>query len=110
MGYRKKMLTEQKINSIKDLIVRECDPAAIYIFGSYANGKATEHSDLDLLVINQNSRPNDRVGLEISKALFPRDYSLDLLVLTEEEIKMKVEKNYSFWKNILNNGKKIYER
>jgi len=104
------MLTEQKINSIKDIIVSKCDPDAIYIFGSYASGKATEQSDLDLLVINQTSIPNDRVGVEISKALFPRDYSLDLLVLNTDEIKKKIEKDFSFWKNILKNGKKIYER
>ena len=104
------MLTEQKIDSIKEIIVSKCDPAAIYIFGSYASGKATEKSDLDLLVINQTSTPNDKVGVEISKALFPRDYSLDLLVLNTEEIKNKIEKDFSFWKNILKHGKKIYER
>ncbi len=103
------MLTEQNINSIKDIIVGKCNPAAIYVFGSYANGKATNDSDLDLLVINQTSTPNDRVGVEISKALFPRDYSLDLLVLNTEEIRIKIEKDFSFWKNILKNGKKIYE-
>ena len=104
------MLTEQKINSIKEIIVSKCDPAAIYIFWSYASGKATDKSDLDLLIINQTSTPNDKVGVEISKALFPRDYSLDLLVLNKEEIKHKIEKDFSFWKNILKNGKKIYER
>jgi predicted nucleotidyltransferase len=104
------ILTEQKINSIKDIIVSKCDPAAIYIFGSYASGNATDQSDLDLLVINQTSTPNDRIGVEISKALFPRDYSLDLLVLNSDEIKKKIEKDFSFWKNILKNGKKIYER
>jgi len=104
------ILTEQKLNTIKDTIVCKFDPAAIYIFGSYATGMATDKSDLDLLVINHTSTPNDRIGVEISKALFPRDYSLDLLVLNTEEIKIKIEKNYSFWKNILKNGKKIYER
>lgn len=104
------MLTEQKINSIKDIIVSKCDPAAIYIFGSYASGKANEQSDLDLLVINQSLNSNDKVGVEISKALFPRDYSLDLPVLNTEEIINKIEKDFSFWKNILKNGKKIYEQ
>ena len=104
------MLNEQKINKIKETIVSMCDPAAIYVFGSYANGRATDQSDLDLLVINQTSAPNDKVGVEISKALFPRDYSLDLLVLNKEDIRVKIEKDYAFWKNILKNGKKIYER
>ena len=104
------MLTEQKINSIKNLIVKEFDPAAIYIFGSCANGKADEQSDLDLLVIHRTSIPNDKIGISISKALFPRDYFFDLFVLNAEEIKMKIEKNSLFWKNILKNGKKIYEQ
>lgn len=104
------MLTEQKINSIRDIIVSRYDPAAIYVFGSYAAGSATEQSDLDLLIINQSLIPNDKLGVEISKSLFPRDYSLDILVFSREEIKRKIESDYSFWKNILKNGKKIYER
>ncbi|HOP63031.1 MAG TPA: nucleotidyltransferase domain-containing protein [Spirochaetota bacterium] len=104
------MLNEQKINSIREVIVSRFSPAAIYIFGSYADGRATEQSDLDLLVIDNSSAPNDRVGIEISKALFPRDYSLDIFVLKPDEIREKLKRNSKFWNDIIKNGKKIYER
>jgi predicted nucleotidyltransferase len=104
------MLSEKKIDSIRDMIVGRFNPAAIYIFGSYADGRADDKSDLDLLVINQSTIPNDRVGIEISKALFPRDYSLDLFVLNRDEIKVRLEKDTKFWRNIIQNGRKIYEQ
>ncbi len=104
------MLSETKINSIRDIIIEKFDPAAIYLFGSYAKGEAREQSDLDLLIINRSSIPDDRVGIEISKALFPRDYSLDLFVLNTDEMKKRLERDSKFWKDILKHSKKIYER
>lgn len=104
------MLSEQQIKSIRDVIVRKYNPEAIYVFGSYATGKASKESDLDLLVINSSELENDKVGIEISKSLFPRDYSLDLFVLRAEEFQKKIDGGLSFWKNIHRCGKKIYER
>ncbi|HPJ43261.1 MAG TPA: nucleotidyltransferase domain-containing protein [Spirochaetota bacterium] len=104
------MLSETKINSIRDIIIEKFDPAAIYLFGSYAKGEAREQSDLDLLIINRSSIPDDRVGIEISKALFPRDYSLDLFVLNTDEMKKRLKNDSKFWNNILKHSKKIYVR
>jgi predicted nucleotidyltransferase len=104
------VLSEAKINSIRDIIIEKFDPAAIYLFGSYAKGEAREQSDLDLLIINRSSIPDDRVGIEISKTLFPRDYSLDLFVLNTDEMKKRLERDSKFWNNILKHSKKIYER
>ncbi len=104
------MLSEQKIKSIRDIIVSKYNPEAIYVFGSYAAGRASEESDLDLLVINSSELANDKLGIEISKSLFPRDFSLDLFVLRAEEFRKKIDEDLSFWKNIHKCGKKIYER
>ena len=104
------MLTNKKINDIRDLIVKKCNPEKIYIFGSYSSGNATEYSDLDMLIIDDSAREKNEIALEISKALFPRDYGLDLIVEKPKDIREKIEKKLKFWEEILKQGKIIYER
>ena len=49
------MINKQTINSIKNTLVEVYHPLKIYLFGSYAWGKPTEDSDLDLLIVVQSS-------------------------------------------------------
>ena len=44
------MLNQDEINKIINTVKDKAKPNKIYLFGSYAYGKATEKSDLDLLV------------------------------------------------------------
>ena len=44
------MITTEQINLLKDVIVETMHPKKIYLFGSYVEGTATEHSDLDILI------------------------------------------------------------
>ena len=45
------MLTAAEIQAAADRIVEVLHPKKVILFGSYARGDATEHSDLDLMVI-----------------------------------------------------------
>lgn len=102
------MLTQEEIEKIAETIKTKIKPNKIYLFGSYAFGKASNASDLDLLVIDDSSRDKNALALEISKALFPRNFGLDLLVTSSEELKKKSQLN--FWREITSKGKKLYER
>ena len=46
-------ITDEAIGRLVDAIVRETNPAAVYLFGSRARGEAREGSDADLLVIER---------------------------------------------------------
>ena len=46
-----KQLTAHLLNDIKKGLVAALNPEQIFLFGSYAYGEPTEHSDIDLLVI-----------------------------------------------------------
>ena len=50
-----KVYTLDEIKSIANPIARRYNVAALYLFGSYARGEATPHSDLDFRV--------DRTGM-----------------------------------------------
>ncbi|MBI5701070.1 nucleotidyltransferase domain-containing protein [Candidatus Saganbacteria bacterium] len=102
------MLSQEKIKEIAETIKIKANPNKIYLFGSYALGKATNSSDLDILVIDDSNRDKKALALEISKSLFPRDFGLDLLVTSSKGLKAKSGLN--FWREITIKSKKLYER
>lgn len=102
------MLSKKEINQIAKTIETKINPNEIYLFGSYASGKATSLSDLDILVVDDSKRDKKVLALEISKSLFPRNFGLDLILISSEELKEK--KQLNFWQNIMQKSKKLYER
>jgi predicted nucleotidyltransferase len=104
------MLNQNEIEKIISTIKNTAKPDKIYLFGSYAHGKATDKSDLDLLVVDDSARDKNSLALEISRSLFPRNYGLDLIVASSNEIKEKQQKKLGFWLDITFKGKKLYER
>ena len=52
----------------------------IYLFGSYAYGKPTESSDIDLMVIVQDGVDSLKIMQGVSLGLMNRQVSLDVLV------------------------------
>jgi predicted nucleotidyltransferase len=104
------MLTQKEIEKVIDTIKVKVNPNQIYLFGSYAYGNATDKSDLDVLVVDDSNRNKNGIALEISKALFPRNFGLDVIVASSAEIKKKQQKKMGFWLAITTKGKKVYER
>ena len=63
---------------IKNIITSTIDTEQIIVFGSYAWGNPNENSDLDLFIVSGSMEDKMIQTLNVSKALFPREYSLDL--------------------------------
>jgi predicted nucleotidyltransferase len=85
-------------------LAREFHPNRVILFGSYARGKPTEDSDVDILVI---------MNLEQAIAIDRRvDYSfpLDLLVRKPAEVKRRMALRDAFILAVLKEGKVLYER
>lgn len=53
------MLTNKDISEITKKIAENINPEKIYLFGSYANGKPNEDSDLDIAVIDDRAGNKD---------------------------------------------------
>ncbi|MFA5879845.1 MAG: nucleotidyltransferase domain-containing protein [Candidatus Margulisiibacteriota bacterium] len=101
----------QKINitQITQKIIKKFNPKLIYLFGSYAKNTNTKNSDLDILIIDEKAEKED-LALQISLALFPRNYHIDLLVYTPLIFAQKIKTKSLFFNKIMNEGKKLYER
>jgi uncharacterized protein len=73
------------VDSIVQRIAESINPDRIILFGSQADGHASEDSDVDLLIIYNGPLSKRQVTIQI-RELFPHpDFSLDIFVLTPEE-------------------------
>ncbi len=98
------------LTNIIQRIISGVDPQKVILFGSYANGHPTPDSDLDLLVIMETqARPAERV-LAVSRLLRPRPFPMDILVRTPTEINLALTSGDTFIREILTNGKVLYEK
>lgn len=84
------MVTQAQIDEIVRILVSECRPEKIILFGSYAQGTAQEDSDLDLAIVKETDLPHHKRSREFQKALRAGGrrwfFGMDILVLTPQEI------------------------
>lgn len=100
--------TRKEITKLCQQIAREFHPHKIILFGSYAHGKPTWDSDVDLLVVMPfKGRPN-RQAVKIRSRL-DTPVSLDLLVRTPRQISQRLAMGDSFMRDILERGEVLYE-
>lgn len=106
-------------NYIQELInqLKTINPYLIILFGSYAYGTPDEDSDIDMLVVtNDDFMPNTyseqleyRLSLKKLIRQTAKKVPVDLLVYSKPMFEKFKALESSFSKEILQNGKKIYE-
>ena len=102
------MITMNQIEDFSRRIAKEFEPHRIILFGSYADGKPTPDSDVDLLVIMPfEGRPVEK-SVEIRMKLLP-EFPLDILVRTPENIEHRLSMGDFFMQDILRKGRILYE-
>ena len=102
------MITQKQIKDFGRRLAREFKPKKVVLFGSYAYGKPSPDSDVDLLVVMPlNGNPVDK-SVEMRLKLRPR-FPLDLLVRTPAKIKERLAMGDDFIKDIFDKGKVLYE-
>ena len=99
-----------KIDDLKNKIVETGQPERIILFGSYAQGTATEDSDVDFLVIGPSSLSRRERERHFIRALFGSGVPYDLIALTPEEVEARLRVRGPFLQEILSTGKVIYQR
>ena len=103
------MVDERIIEDVKEKIRRKFHPEKIILFGSLAKGKPHEYSDLDLFIVMRSDLRRDNRSLAISKLFSDRLFPMDILVYTPEELEDSMRRGNPFIKEILTEGKVIYE-
>jgi uncharacterized protein len=102
------MVAMKEIEQFGRRIGEEFGAERVILFGSYARGNATPDSDVDLLVIGSFEGRSVDKSVAIRMKLRP-GFPMDLLVRTPEKVRERIEMGDSFMREILDQGKVLYE-
>jgi uncharacterized protein len=117
-GERSLLVPQKKYNDfmLKDLkdissrLIQEYDPDRIILFGSRAEGKHGEGSDIDLVIVKETEkRPLDR-RIEVETLLADRSIPIDIVVYTPEEMRALYSMGSPFVEEIVEKGRLVYMR
>lgn len=100
---------EKKLREVTDKIVRQHQPEKIILFGSWAWGKPTENSDVDLFIVKKTDNTRE-TARRISRAIFPRFIAMDFVVYTPNQLKKELEIEEPFITKVIKAGKVLYEK
>lgn len=103
------MVHQKDILAYADELALRFHPNRIILFGSYAEGRASEDSDVDLLVEMDYPGSALQWALAIRKSV-KRCFPLDLIVKSPSEVKQRLAQNDFFLQSIMHQGKVLYER
>ena len=103
-----KKISRRTISVFARQIAKQFNPEKIILFGSYADGKPTEDSDVDMLVIMPFQGRGAHKATEILLATDPR-FPIDLLVRTPAQIRKRIKLGDFFIREITQKGKVLYE-
>ena len=96
------------LREIAQRVVRSFRPRNIILFGSYAYGKPTPDSDLDLLIVMESrDRAAERIR-KVSDLFDPRPLPMDFVVLTPGEVRHRLKCFDPFLEEILAKGRVLY--
>jgi predicted nucleotidyltransferase len=80
-----KKVSPKQIREMVSRIVVQFEPQRVILFGSYAVGRASPDSDVDLLVVMPVSGSKRQKRIELRMALHDIVASKDIIVVTPEE-------------------------
>ena len=102
------MVAMNQIEEFGRRIGTEFHAEKVFLFGSHAAGNATEDSDVDVLVILSFEGRSVDQSVAIRMKLRP-SFPVDLIVRTPEKIVERLEMGDNFVRDILEQGKVLYE-
>jgi len=103
------MRESEAIRRMTALLVEAARPKRIILFGSRARGDATEDSDVDVMVVEENPTNRTAEMVRLNRLLRPLDIAVDLLVVSADK--------FDYWRDTPGNvyfeaateGKVLYE-
>lgn len=104
----KPTIKQKDIQAVVKKIAENYKPEKIYLFGSFAWGKPTYDSDVDLFIVKNTKARWLQRHSEV-RSLINGVLPVDVLIYTPEETKRRLDLGDFFVQNIINKGKILYE-
>jgi len=102
------MVAMNQIEEFGRRIGEEFGAERVILFGSHARGAVRADSDVDILVVGRFEGRSVDKSVEIQMKLRP-DFPVDLLMRTPEKIDERIAMGDTFMKEILTEGRVLYE-
>ena len=100
---------ERELDRWLPLLIEHLKPEQILLFGSLANKRLSEWSDIDLVVVHQTKLPFYERTKEALKLIRPK-VGVDLLIYTPEEFSHLSRERRFFRDEIVAKGTVLYAR
>jgi predicted nucleotidyltransferase len=104
------MIDVHAIETVAQRIGEAANAERVVLFGSHARGNASEHSDVDLLVIADSELPRFKRSRALYGVVRPHPFAMDLIVYTPAEVERDLRSNASFVSAALRGGVVVYGR
>jgi predicted nucleotidyltransferase len=100
------------ILEIVDRIKMEYQPEKIILYGSYAYGKPTEDSDIDLFIVKDTDKRRVDRFVEVKRLIYEpgRRISISPIVYTPREVEGRLALGDDFVEEVLTRGEVLYAR
>jgi predicted nucleotidyltransferase len=100
------------LDNIVSRLKQDYEPEQIILFGSYAYGKPTDESDLDLLIVKDTDEPLLARWVRVRKLVsdLRKGIAFSPIIITPSELEKRLGKGDPFFEEILLRGKKLYAR
>jgi len=99
---------DPQLNEIIRKIADYINPVKIFLFGSRARGDSRPDSDYDLVIINDGEKSKREVKLGIFDLFELPDFSMDVFVLTSDELKRFKHIANTLAREITENGRVVF--
>lgn len=106
----RKRIPMRVIRAVAKQIANNFSPDEIILFGSYAYGKPTPWSDVDLLIVMETPKGELETSMEIVESLPPTLFSLNILARDRRTIELRKKMGDAFMREITSQGKLLYAR
>jgi predicted nucleotidyltransferase len=102
------MVRRKDIEAFVKRIVDEFRPQRVILFGSYAYGRPSADSDVDLLVVMSHREHSAVKAAEIRKQI-RAGFPVDLVVRSPREIRRRLAMGDAFIGDIVRRGQPLYD-
>jgi predicted nucleotidyltransferase len=98
------------LDEVLALIVSEASPERVILFGSYARGDNTPHSDIDLLIVKRGLKKGREITGKLHRAFFDNriGIAVDLLIIDADRYEALKNEIGLVYKTINKEGKVVY--
>lgn len=102
---------QQEINMLKTAIIEQYQPNKIILFGSAARGDLRSGSDIDMAIIKPSSKKRYHRTVEILQLVkhLPRTLPFEPIMFTPEEFATGQQQQHYLIRQIMLDGKVLYE-